>query len=98
MYKYIFYFFRSVTMLTLQHICLGKDTSSAGVMSGCRHGKIVQSPHRAAICRLKINVNMRVYVFFFLSRKMQSFAFIWTCDRWVVPRIIIKIGFKLGLV
>lgn len=39
MYKYIFYFSRSVTILALQHICLGKDTSSAGVMSGCHHEK-----------------------------------------------------------
>lgn len=34
----------------------------------------------------------------FFSRNMQSFAFVWMCELWVLPRIIIKIGFKLGLV
>lgn len=58
MYKYIVYFSRSVRMLTLQHICLGKDTSSAGVLSGCQHEKMVQSSHRAAICRVKIRLRL----------------------------------------
>lgn len=58
MYKYIFYFSRIVKMLTLQQICLNKDTSSAGVMSGTHYEKIVQSPHQAAICKLKIKLKL----------------------------------------
>lgn len=37
-------------------------------------------------------------MFFFLSRKMQSRAFVWMRDRWAVSHIIIKIGFKLEFV
>lgn len=69
MYKYMSYFSRSVTVLTLQLICLSKDTSSAGVMSGCHHEKMLQSLHPAAICRAEIT-NVNVFVFcFFLKQK-----------------------------
>lgn len=96
MYKYISYFSRSVTVLTLQLICLSKNTSSAGVMSGCHHEKMLQSLHPAAICRAEIT-NVNVFFFFFsLSRKMHSVAFVWTFDRRVVLHIIIKSGFKQG--
>lgn len=77
MHKYIFYFSRSVTMLTLQHTCLGKDTSSAGVMSGCHHKKMVQSLHLAAICRLEIrlqetNVTESICLFFSKAEKCSN--------------------------
>lgn len=67
MYEYISYFSRSVTVLTLRLICLSKDTSSAGVMSGCHREKMLQSLHPAAICRAEIT-NVNVY-FFFLKQK-----------------------------